>query len=200
MHPNPAFRWEDRAAMRDFVREVAFGQLFAATPDGPRVAQVPAIWLDDPTLGLHVARGNGITRHLDGATALFTVLGPDGYISPDWYGLDPAQMPTWNYVAVELEGTARRMTTDALVEQIDALVADQEHRLPDHPAWTRDKMAPGDFDAMLRGIVGFRIEVTAWRGTMKLSQNKPGPARMAAAQARAATGRPAIAELMRRWA
>jgi transcriptional regulator len=200
MHPNPAFRWEDRAAMREFVREVAFGQLFAATPDGPRVAQVPAIWLDETTLGLHVARGNGITRHLDGATALFTVLGPDGYISPDWYGLDPAQVPTWNYVAVELEGTARRMTDDALIEQIDALVAEQEHRLPDHPAWTRDKMAPDDFDAMLRGIVGFRIEVTAWRGTMKLSQNKPEPARVAAAQARAATGRPAIAELMRRWA
>ena len=37
MHPNPAFRWEDRDAMRAFAREIGFGMLFAATADGPRV-------------------------------------------------------------------------------------------------------------------------------------------------------------------
>ena len=161
MHPNAAFRWTDCDAMRAMVADIAFGALFAGTPDGPRVAHVPAVWLDDDTLGLHVARGNGITRHLDGATALFTVLGPDGYVSPDWYGLGPQQVPTWNYVAVEREGVARRMERDALVAQIDQLVADHESRIADHQPWTRAKMEPKAFDAMLNAITGFRIEIVA---------------------------------------
>ncbi|WP_235523974.1 FMN-binding negative transcriptional regulator [Sphingomonas sp. Leaf33] len=182
--------------MRAFVREIAFGQLFAATPDGPRVAQVPAIWNGDATLDLHLARGNALTRHLDGATAVFAVLGPDGYISPDWYGLDADQVPTWNYAAVELEGTVRRMDRDALVAQVDRLTAEHEARLP-KLAWTRAKMDPRRFDAMLNGIIGFTLEVTAWRGTLKLGQNKPDAARLTAADASDAAGRRGIAQLMR---
>ena len=182
--------------MRALVRDIAFGQLFVPTPDGPRVAQVPVVWIGDTTLGLHLARGNGLTRHLDGAQALFTVLGPDGYISPDWYGLGPDQVPTWNYVAVELEGTAHRMDRAALVAQVDRLTGEQEARLT-KPAWTRDKMDPRAADALLNGIVGFTLDVTAWRGTLKLGQNKPAPARKAAADASDAAGRRGIAHLMR---
>jgi len=196
MHPNAAFRWEDRDAMRALVAELGFGALFCATPDGPRVAQVPVVWLDDAILGLHLARGNGIVRHLDGATALFVAQGPDGYVSPDWYGLDNNQVPTWNYVAVELEGTMRRMEHDALVAQIDQLTATQEGRLDKTP-WTRGKMDPAMFDKMTSAIVGFRLEIAAWRGTLKLGQNKPEAARLAAADGVEASGRRGIAHWMR---
>lgn len=201
MHPNPGFRWEDRAGMRALVRDLAFGTLFAATPDGPRVAQVPVVWLDDDTIGFHVARGNGITRHLDRAAVLFSVLGPDGYVSPDWYALDHDQVPTWNYVAVELEGIAHRMEQDALVAQLDRLSDEQEARiaaLTGKTPWTRAKMDSAYFERLTRAIAGFRVDVTAWRGTQKLGQNKPEAARLAAADGTAATGRRGIAELMRR--
>ena len=55
--------------MRGFVEEVGFGALFAATPDGPRVAHVPPVFLDDRRIGFHIARANGIARHLDGRDA-----------------------------------------------------------------------------------------------------------------------------------
>lgn len=197
MHPNAAFRWEDRAAMRALVSEIGFGQLFATTPDGPRVAQVPVVWLDDDTLGLHVARGNGIARHLDGATGLFTVLGPDGYISPDWYGLGPDQVPTWNYVAVELEGTMRRMSEGELIAQLDQLSAEQEAKLAPKVPWTRDKMDPQLFAKMTTAIVGYRLEIQAWRGTLKLGQNKLEAARLAAADGAETSGRRGIAHWMR---
>jgi len=196
MHPNAAFRWEDREAMRALVTELGFGALFCGTPDGPRVAHVPVVWLDETTIGLHLARGNGIVRHLDGATALFVAQGPDGYISPDWYGLDDDQVPTWNYVAVELEGTMRRMEHDALVAQVDQLVAEQEGRLDKTP-WSRGKMDPAIFTRMTGAIVGFRLEITAWRGTCKLGQNKPEAARLAAADGAEASGRRGIAHWMR---
>ena len=197
MHPNSCFRWNDRAAMRALVEEVGLGMLFAATPEGPRVAQLPVVW-DGDTLLFHLARGNALTPHLDGARALFTVTGPHAYVSPDWYGLDANQVPTWNYLAVELEGAVERLDREGLVAQLDSLAAAQETRLAPKPAWTRDKMDAPAFEALLRGITGFAMTIRAWRGTAKLGQNKPAAARVAAADAMAAAGRPAIAECMRR--
>jgi transcriptional regulator len=196
MHPDPRFRWEDRDAMRGLVAEIGFGALFAATPDGLRVAHIPAIFLDDDRLAFHVSRGNGIARHLDGRDALFVAQGPDAYISPDWYGIDD-QVPTWNYLAVELEGRVARMDGDALLDQVDRLSAEQEARLAPKPAWTRGKMNPAIADKMLGAIIGFTLEVTAWRGTRKLGQNKPDTVRLAAADALDASGKRAMAHLMR---
>lgn len=198
MHPNPGFRWEDRGEIRDFVREIGFGTLFAATPDGPRVAHVPVVWLGGDALGLHLSRGNALARHLDGATGVFTALGPDGYVSPDWYGAGNNEVPTWNYVAVELEGVLRRMDRDALEVQVDALSAVNEARLAPKPAWTSAKMDPLRRDQLLGAITGFRLEIAAWRGTRKLGQNKPEPVRRAAADALEAHGGHAIAQWMRR--
>ena len=45
MHPNAAFRWEDRAAMRAFAQKVGFGMLFLNTQDGPHVAHLPFVFL-----------------------------------------------------------------------------------------------------------------------------------------------------------
>jgi transcriptional regulator len=197
MHPNPGFRWEDRDAMRALVGEIGFGALFAATPDGPRVAHVPVVWLDDTTIGFHVARGNGITRHLAGATALFNCQGPDAYISPDWYGTGPDEVPTWNYVAVELEGRVSAMDEAGLRALLAAIGDEHEARLAPKLPWTLDKVDPAKVAALLRGIIGFRLEVQAWRGTRKLGQTKPEPVRLAAADALEATGRRAIAHWMR---
>lgn len=196
MHPNAAFRWEDRDAMRAFVADQAFGQIFAATPDGPRVAHLPIVWHDADHLRFHIARGNGLTRHLVGHTALFVVNGPDAYISPDWYGSDN-QVPTWNYVAVELEGRVRKLSDDELTAQLDALSHDQEARLAPKRPWTRDKMDASYFDKLTRGITGFELRVTAWRGTIKLGQNKDAQARANVADALEAQGRRAMAHLMR---
>ncbi len=196
MHPNAAFRWEDRETMRAFAQEIGFGMLFAQTPDGPRVAHVPFVFLDEDRIGLHLARGNALTKHLDGTEALFVVNGPDGYISPDWYGMDD-QVPTWNYLALELQGPIRRMSNDELTAQVDALSAEQEQRLSPKPAWTRKKMSDGLFEKMLRAIVGFEMNITAWRSTAKLGQNKTTGVRGNAADAIEARGNKAIAHLMR---
>jgi transcriptional regulator len=196
MHPKRTFHWDDHAAIRNLVREVAFGALFTGTPDGPRVVHLPAVWLEDATLGLHLARGNGIARWADDATALFVVQGPDGYVSPDWYGEGPARVPTWNYVTVELEGVLRRLDRAGLRAQIVQLGNEQESRLP-KPPWTLDKVDPRSVEAMLDAIVGYRLEITAWRGTLKLGQNKSEAARHGAAEGLAASGRTAIAQWMR---
>ena len=196
MHPNAAFRWEDRDALRALAREIGFGTVFAATPDGPRAAHVPFVFLDGDRIGFHLARGNALTKHLDMGQALFVVNGPNGYISPDWYQLDD-QVPTWNYLALEMEGSVRRMSAEELTAQADALSAQQESQLAPKPEWTRDKMSDGLFTKMLGAIVGFEMTITSWRGTAKLGQNKPTQAREFAADALEERGNKAMAELMR---
>ncbi len=197
MHPNSNFRWDDRDVLRGFARDIGFGMLFAATPDGPRVAHLPFVFLDDDRIGVHLARGNGLTKHLDGAEALFVINGPDAYISPEWYQAGHDQVPTWNYLALELQGQITKMDHQALIDQVDAMTQEQEGRLLPKPVWTRGKMPAGLFDKMTGAITGFEMRITAWRSTAKLGQNKSPEVRGNAADALEAQGQRAMAHLMR---
>jgi len=198
MHPNSAFRHPDRVLLESLVEEVGFGMVFAQTPDGPRVAHVPLLWTGDGALQFHLARGNGLTKHLDGATALVVVNGPDGYVSPRWYpdgGAD--QVPTWNYAAVELEGRVRQMDDDGLLAQVTTLSEKHEARIAEGKPWTIDKLSDLRRNGLLKAIVGFELEVQAWRETFKLSQNKGAENVAAIANGMEAEGAVAIAHLMR---
>lgn len=197
MPTHPAFRWEQRDQLHALVREIGFGALFVQLPEGPRVVHVPVVWTGAAALGFHVGRGNPLARHLDGATGLFVAQGPDAYISPDWYNLGSDQVPTWNYVTVELEGPMTRMDEAELAAQVDLLAQEQEMRLAPKPRWSRAKADPAVMERMLQGIIGFRLDVAEWRGTRKLGQNKPDSARLAAADALDTIGRPDIAHWMR---
>jgi transcriptional regulator len=196
MHPDPAFRPKDDDLAALLVREVGFAAIFATTPDGPRVAHAPVVLgADNRTLQFHLARGNGLAKQLDGASALAVVQGPDAYVSASWYTA-PDQVPTWNYVAVEMEGKARRLDRDALVAQLDTLSANHEARIGIDPPWTREKMSPALFGKMADAIIGFEIAITAWRPTLKLSQNKPTDERARVIDGLRAQGHGALAHLM----
>ena len=197
MHPNATFAWEDRDEMLAFVAEVSFSTIFLSNEDGLCVAHVPVTVEAPDRLRFHLARSNRAAPGLDGAQVLLSCLGPDAYVSPDWYGT-PDQVPTWNYLAVECEGTARRLSEDDLVAQLDRLSAAQESRLAPKVPWTRDKMTPGRSDAKLRAIACYEIHVREPRGTRKLGQNKKPADRDGASTGLAAAGRAEMAELMRR--
>ncbi|HWW59088.1 MAG TPA: FMN-binding negative transcriptional regulator [Sphingopyxis sp.] len=197
MHPNSAFRPREDDLAELLVREIGFAAIFAGTPDGPRVAHAPVVLSDDRTaLQFHLARGNALTRHLGGATTLAVVQGPDAYVSASWYA-DADQVPTWNYVAIEMEGLARKLDDAALIALLDTLSAQHEARVAANPPWTRDKMNPALFSKMTGAIVGFEIRITAWRPTFKLSQNKPTEERERVIKGVEATGHGALGQLMR---
>ncbi len=195
MHPNPKFRHADRALLETMIAEIGFGMVFATTPDGPRVAHVPLVSAGNGAVQFHIARGNALTRHLDGMTVLAVINGPDGYVSPRWYS-DQGQVPTWNYVSLELEGRVRALDADGLLGHLEALSAREEARLAGEP-WTMDKSPPDYISKLLGGISGFELEILAWRETVKLSQNKPADERERIAGALAENGSTALAALMR---
>jgi transcriptional regulator len=196
MHPNSAFHHDDRALLEAMIDEVGFGMIFATTPDGPRVAHVPLLWTGDGAVQFHLARGNALTKYIDGMTALALINGPDGYISPRWYA-DPEQVPTWNYMSLELEGRVRRMDREGLLGQLEAATARHENRITEGTPWTMDKMPEAKLDGLMSAIVGFEMEVLAWRPTFKLSQNKSAEERTLVADALEKQGSVALAHLMR---
>ncbi|HEX5644245.1 MAG TPA: FMN-binding negative transcriptional regulator [Erythrobacter sp.] len=196
MHPNPSFRHGDRTLHEALIEEIGFAMVFAETPDGPRVAHTPLLSTGDGAVQFHLARGNALSRHLPGNRAVIVINGPEAYISPRWYS-DPDQVPTWNYVALELEGPVRKMEPEGLLAMLDTLSTRNEARIAQGKPWTMDKMSVAMRDRLLAGIVGFEMEVLAWRDTLKLSQNKKDEERARVIEGLEQQGSRAMAQMMR---
>lgn len=179
MHPNPAFRTGDRDALLAQAHRIGFAHVFAATPEGPMVVHAPLTRHGD-RVRFHVARANRIAAHLDGAGLLASLAGPESYLSPNWYANRANQVPTWNYVAVELEGRSESVGEAELLEHLDALAAEHEPRVDPAEPWHRRKVEAGYLAKLLSAIRGFELDVTAARGTTKLGQNKPAADRRGA--------------------
>jgi transcriptional regulator len=197
MHPAPAFRVEDRETLLAFLAAHPFVTLAAGIGGRPYVAQAPVVVREiqgELAIDFHLSRGNALAPHLvQGFRAVLLATGPDAYVSPDWYE-SADQVPTWNYLSVEAEGAVAVLDEAELIAQLDDLSRQEEARLAPKPIWTRDKMAPGKFEAMLRGIIGGRLFVERLEGTFKLSQNKSPADRLGAAEG---LGEHPLAGLMR---
>lgn len=195
MHPNRKFQIADRDEMAALVRAEGFGTLVALTGEGLRAVHVPVL-LEGERLLFHVSKGNLVHQALlGGCDALFIANGPHAYVSPDDYGLED-RVPTWSYVAVELNGRVAPLAEADLVRLLDAMSAEHEARLAPKPVWLRDKMSPGRFDGLLKAIGGFALEIVEWRGTRKIDQDKPADVRARLADALALRGETAMAELV----
>lgn len=203
MHPNPVYRGVDAERNLAFARRRGFGALTIAGPDGPLLSHIPFVVAPDGgSLAAHVVRSNPIWRALrEGpAKALLAVTGPDGYISPDWYGI-PDQVPTWNYVAVHIRGELRLAPEEGLRAHLDALSAEFEARLAPKTPWKTDKMDAEALARMMRMIAPVEMSVESVDGTWKFSQNKTEAARLGAAdgvaESRIGAEIAALADLMR---
>lgn len=179
MHPNPAFRRNQRAQNIAFAQSRAFGTL-CVVGETPLLSHVPFLLSDDGAQAdLHLVRSNPIAQVGD-AAAVIAVNGPDGYVSPDWYGATD-QVPTWNYVAVHLRGRLVSLEQDALHDILVRQAAAYEARIFAKAPWSFDKMTPEAIAKMERMIVPMRFQIEVIEGTWKLGQNKDDPVREAAA-------------------
>ncbi len=189
MHPNPAYRDTPTDQNLGFARERGFGTLAINGTNGPLLSHIPFLLSEDGrSADLHLVRSNPISRAVITATkATIAVNGPDGYISPDWYGADD-QVPTWNYVVVHLSGQLTPLPDHGLPDLLERLSKHFEERLLPKPIWSQSKMNPDALSRMLRMIQPFRLQISDINGTWKLNQNKPNDMRLRAADNVAAYG------------
>ena len=193
MHPNPVHRPASPERNLAFAKERGFGVLAVGNgeADAPLLSHIPFIVAEDgAAVHAHLVRANPIVRLLAAGErpAVLAVSGPDGYVSPDWYGAEPDQVPTWNYVAVHLRGTLRLRPEVALRPHLDALSARFEEALRPKPPWRTSKVAPDRLASMMRAIVPIELTVETVDGTWKLNRNKPDEVRLRAAEHMGAEG------------
>jgi transcriptional regulator len=195
MHPNRKFQIADTEEMAALVREAGFGTLVVQTGDGLRAVHIPVL-LEGARLLFHVSKGNLVYEALlGGGEALFIANGPHAYVSPADYGLED-RVPTWSYVAVELNGRVAALPEGELVRILDAMSADREARLAPKAPWVRGDLSPGRFEGLLKAIAGFALDIAAWRGTRKIDQDKPEEVRARLAAALGERGETDVAALV----
>jgi transcriptional regulator len=170
--PKP-FVWNDVAALHKFIHFRAFATI-AASVDGSIVLAYAPVALDtggNGSVRFHLATNNPLARAPDGAEMVFSFAGPDAYVSPDWY-ISDGYVPTWNYVAVEGRGRARRLAVDELRALLVDLSAGQERKLLPKAPWSVDKVPEAKLTALVRAIRGFSVRLDSLEGKLKLSQDK----------------------------
>jgi transcriptional regulator len=156
----------DQNVLAALIDENSFGTLITVADGRPFATHVPFLYdRAGGVLHAHVARANPQWRDLSAAReALAIFQGPHGYISPTWY-VD-AGVPTWNYVAVHVYGTAATIDDPAATARhVEALAARFE-RASSTP-WV-----PSYDPGRLAGIVAIEIRITEIQGKLKLSQNR----------------------------
>ncbi len=189
MYTPPAFRIDDPDWMFGFVAANDFGMLVSAAP--LTVTHLP-FHLVPPEAGrparllCHLARANPHWQAFAGAGAEAVAMfrGPHAYVSPAWYGAQPA-VPTWNYDAVQARGRATLIEDpEAIAVQMRELAA----RYEPTPGFDMDAQPKAFMAGMFKGVVGVSIEVAEWTAKRKQSQNRPMADRVAVAAALEARG------------
>jgi transcriptional regulator len=166
------FVLRDHAAVLAFMRANPFVILVSDNDDGPFASHIPVIIResgDQLILRGHVAKANPHWRYLEQNPQCLTIFhGPHSYISPSNYSTRE-NVPTWNYGAVHVYGTARVYSSpEALQGMLHELIATFEAAYAQQ--W--DSLDPAYRERMLHHIVGFEITATKLEAKFKLSQNR----------------------------
>jgi transcriptional regulator len=174
MYRPPAFAVDDLTWLHAAIRTFPLATVAMAKDGLVRFAYAPVV-LDAGrgnlgTLCFHVARSNALA-HANDATLAFSFKGPDAYVSPDWYDTK-GLVPTWNYIAVEATGIARRVHGPELRQLLVDLSAEEEERLHPKPAWDIAKVPEQRLSQLMTAIVGFSVPLDTLEGKFKLSQDK----------------------------
>ena len=175
MYIPESFRETRREVLQAFIRDYSFATLVSCGQGRPVASHLPFLLnFDRGSNGVlqgHMARANPQWREFaDRPEVMVIFQGPHAYISPSYYSSDFA-VPTWNYAAVHVRGSALliedearlRMMLGRLVETSEASSGSQ---------WTiswDDKR----YEQLLGAIVGFEIEIAEIEGKFKLNQNRP---------------------------
>jgi transcriptional regulator len=191
-------------ALHDFIERHPLGMLVSVVDGTPVADHVPMLLVrgsgSNGTLQGHVARPNPLWRNTANGTEVLVVFrGADAYISPSSYPskrTDGKVVPTWNYSVVHARGTIDFVDDELWVHALVSKLTERFERDRAEPWAVSD--APADYlRAMVRGIVGFGIEITELVGKFKASQNRPAGDRAGVMDTLGAAGVDGLDELVR---
>lgn len=192
----------DTEAIDALIGAHPLAQVVAPTAGGLVANPLPLLRQGDVLIG-HLARANPMHREVaQGAPVVALFLGPDAYVSPNWYP-SKAQthkaVPTWNYQQVQVHGTLHFLHAEADKRRAVSLLTARIEGATNGPDAWRMGDAPEDFlRAMLDQIVALRIDITRILAKSKLSQNRSAEDRASVAAQLEARGQAELARALRR--
>lgn len=174
MRQNPSFAMTDVGELRRLIDAHPWAMI-TSNPEGGLVASHYVVLLDptrdDLTVVGHVGRPDDLLHGLGEHELLVVFQGPQGYISPGWYGDVPA-VPTWNFVTVHLSGVPEILSDEENYRVLAEMVARFEEPLPAPRLMEAEPNDPAFVARLAAGTVGFRLTPTKVVAKRKLSQNK----------------------------
>lgn len=159
----------DRTEIINFVRKYSFGTIVSIIDGKPFATHLPFLIEEREEkliLKSHFARANPQAFSLENPLVIFSE--PHAYISPSNYEKGQ-NVPTWNYLAVHIYGTA------TLINEYNQVVALLDETILNYESAFKaqyEKLPANYKDGLIKGIVAFEIEVTEIQAKKKLSQNK----------------------------
>ncbi len=167
----------DPAAVADLITAYPLAAIVAQTAQGLVANHIPVMRDGEDALIGHIALANDMHRLIPEDTSVLAIFrAQDTYISPNLYpskAVHHRHVPTWNYQVVHVAGQISfQHDTKTKRAIVGRLTRDHEARVNGDAAW-RMADAPRDYmDAMLDGIVAFRIVITGVIAKAKISQNR----------------------------
>ncbi|KYD03314.1 FMN-binding negative transcriptional regulator [Bacillus atrophaeus] len=156
----------------DFVQNNSFGTIVTTAQGKPIATHLPLQLIkegDTYYITGHIAYGNPQWRTFEACEDVLVMFqGPHAYISSSWY--EKENVPTWNYQAVHVYGTASILNEEELKHDLTMLLQKYEKHRKNPVLW--DELSPQLLESQMKGIVGFKMKVGEIQASYKLSQNR----------------------------
>jgi transcriptional regulator len=171
MRSNPDYELTDPEQIEQLVDAHPWAIMVTATSRGVVASHLPILVDERAPLSVvgHLGRPDDVAHELGSHEVMIIVSGPNGYVSPGWYGLSDA-VPTWNYVAAHLYGVPEVLDAAETVEVLAATV-ERFERVRSKPMLL--DLSSAYVQQISGGTAGFRMRPTRVHGKSKLSQDKP---------------------------
>lgn len=171
MYKLPYFTEENQEAVFDFMQKNSFAIITGINENIPVATHVP---LDIKKDGDKIIFTGHMMKNTDHHKAfsqnenvLVIFTGPHCYVSASWY-VKKEVASTWNYIDVHAHGKIKFASEERTKEIIENIT--NKYELPGSPA-AFNKLPVEYVDRLVKGIIGFRIDVSAIENVFKLSQN-----------------------------
>lgn len=166
------YKNENQSEILRFIEENSFAILVNQSNDKINATHIPLFVeeSDDKQLVLsgHISKLNPQSENFaENGTVLAIFSGAHSYISSSWY--DYEEVPTWNYLAVHVEGKIEILNEEQKLLHLENLV-DKYEKNSEKPIST--KSLSTETMRQANGILAFKIIVEKIDAVKKVSQNK----------------------------
>ncbi|MCK0159946.1 FMN-binding negative transcriptional regulator [Allomuricauda sp. F6463D] len=172
MYTPPHYNNDDIEEIKSFLRNNSFGILINIVDNKPWGTHIP-LELETNSQGKdilvgHIAKANPQWQNFtDKSEVLCIFNGPHAYVSSSWYKEE--EVPTWNYIAVHVYGVLKVLTEEETMEAMHRLVDKYEKGSKNPISLTN---LSSKTLRQVKGVVGFKIQITDIQATYKLSQTR----------------------------